>query len=251
MKHTTRKCSKRLLSMLTAIALFFLNVGVASADDVNDIGKIFGWTEPIEITIPDVPAPASYAEVYDRIIAWQDVIPTGTVYDDYFGVNTRYTFNAPINCVTNYTFAGEMAFAFILSDAAFGKLPAKGFGRGFFREEDIEFEAVRVGDILLFIDNGRINYLIVLKTNADGVIGATVNEAGGVVNWERSLSVEEVICSGAMVTRYPEGFASEDDSNNAETGVSANRNLLTAMTIIALVILAVASIPWSKPFKRK
>lgn len=123
MKHTTRKCSKRLLSILTAIALLFLNVGVASAAE---------WPKPTEITIPDVQAPTSYAEVYERIIAWQEIIPTGTVYADYFGDYTRYTFNVPINCLTKSTFPGEAAFAYILSDAAFGKLPAKGFGRGFF-----------------------------------------------------------------------------------------------------------------------
>lgn len=287
MKQTTRKCSKRFLSMLMAIALFFFNVEIVSAvetmesgisaeankssestDFVNNITVHVNPPKPIEIVVPDVPAPTSYTEVYERIIAWQDIIPTGTPYVDYFGNHTMYTLNVPINVdyFGNHTIEtinvpitrtpelslpNEAAFALILNDAAFGKSPARGFGRGFFREEDIEFESVRVGDILCINDNGRINYVIVLQINSDGVIVAKVDN-NGIVNWESSLSVEDVRRSRSMITRYP-----DDDSNNLgsvdnpETGIGTNRDLLVTVMITALAILAIAGVPWLKLFKRK
>lgn len=295
MKQTTRKCSKRLLSMLMAIALFFFNVEVASAVEttesgisvesdnssestdsviVADIGDT-GSTAPSKgeseiaedaeisepskfrldsFVVPDVPAPTSYTEVYERIIAWKDIIPTGTPDLDYSpnGYNgyldrTRYTFKGGTTNNSITTGYGCAAFAYILSDAAFGTLPAKTIGRGKFKFEDI-----RVGD-MLWINH----YVIVLQTNADGVIIAEANN-NGKVYWGRSLSVEEVMCSSYMETRYPDGFVSDDENsnnsgsdNNPETGISANRDLLITVMITALAILAIAGVPWFKPFKRK
>lgn len=285
MKQTTRNCSKRFLPMLMAIALLFFNVEVASAVEITEseisaetnnssestdfVNNVTAHVERLDsFVVPDVPAPTSYTEVYERIIAWKDIIPTGTPYVDYFGNHTMYTLNVPINVdyFGNHTIEtinvpitrtpelslpNEAAFALILNDAAFGKSPARGFGRGFFREEDIKFESVRVGDILCINDNGRINYVIVLQINSDGVIVAKVDN-NGIVNWESSLSVEDVRRSRSMITRYP-----DDDSNNLgsvdnpETGIGTNRDLLVTVMITALAILAIAGVPWLKLFKRK
>lgn len=107
------------------------------------------------------------------------------------------------------TGAGCVAFAYELSDAAFGALPARMLSTGQFGLSD-----VKAGDILRV--NGGAHTVIVLQVTDAGVVIAEGNyhENGdytGKVHWERSLSKAEVENAVSYITRYPENYTPPDD----------------------------------------
>ena len=101
-----------------------------------------------------------------------------------------YTWNGGEN-ETGY---GCFAFSYILSDSAFGDLPAREW-------TDFEFEDVRAGDIL--VDNGYS--MIVLETYADAVMIAEGEYNGG-IHWGRYLDRAQVKACDWMLTRYPADY---------------------------------------------
>lgn len=197
-KPTTNKSSnwkwKRLLALLIAMIVTFSNAEVALAAFTG--------------VVPDVSAPTSYTEVYERIMAYQEIIPEGTLWTDYTPydnttTNAYYWKGGKIDgkIPLNY---GCMALTAILSDVAFGSLPATKKNRGSFT-----FEEVRVGDILR-VDND-FHSVIVLQTTPAGVVIAEGNYAGK-VHWERTLSKQDVLFADFILTRYPKGFVSADEA---------------------------------------
>ena len=105
------------------------------------------------------------------------------------------------------TGAGCVAFAFELSDAAFGALPAR-------MTRPVQLSDVKVGDILR-VDGGA-HTVIVLQVTSEGVIIAEGNY-NGTVHWERPMSKAEVERADALITRYPEGYDPDDSSSNDPT----------------------------------
>lgn len=104
-----------------------------------------------------------------------------------------------------------IAFAFILSDAAFGSLPARMYAEGEFTYED-----VKVGDILRVSND--VHTVIVLEVTDAGVVVAEGNistgDHRGKVHWGRAISKEEVMSNTShYITRYPEDYISPDDPN--------------------------------------
>ncbi len=104
---------------------------------------------------------------------------------------------------------GCVAFAFILSDAAFGNLPARMYAAGGFSYEDI-----KAGDILRVSNDAHT--VIVLEVNEAGVVVAEGNistgDHKGKVHWGRAISREEVMKTAShYITRYPEGYIPPDD----------------------------------------
>lgn len=95
---------------------------------------------------------------YDSMIAMKSRYPEGTKWT---GENS-YAWRGGIFNV-GYGCAG---FAFLLSDAAFGELPAR-------KIDDVRLENVRVGDILRI--NGNTHSVIVLEKTSDGVVVAEGN----------------------------------------------------------------------------
>ncbi|MCI8874237.1 MAG: leucine-rich repeat domain-containing protein, partial [Lachnospiraceae bacterium] len=99
---------------------------------------------------------------------------------------------------------GCVAFAFILSDAAFGSLPARMYAPNEFKYEDI-----KPGDILRV--NGNSHTVIVLEVTDAGVIVAEGNYNAS-IHWGRPISKEQVMNSvSAYITRYPINHVSEED----------------------------------------
>lgn len=92
--------------------------------------------------------------------------------------------------------AGCMAFAFILSDAAFGDLPAR-------QIVPVSLSDVKVGDILRV--NGNTHGVIVLQVNGDGVVVAEGNYNAS-IHWGRTLLAKEVEAADFLLTRWPEGY---------------------------------------------
>lgn len=124
------------------------------------------------------------SRVYRKIIAQKDTYKEGrrwtnkNYYDWKGGIYDR-----------GYGCAG---FAFLLSDAAFGDLPAR---------KHRNFSKIKVGDIVR-LEHDR-HSVIVLKKEADGVIVAEGNYDDS-IHWGRRLSYSEIRKTGTYVfTRYP------------------------------------------------
>ncbi len=150
---------------------------------------------------------AALEKVYETLVAFKDQegYCEGTPWDD---TTHSYTWNggAVAGNITGGT--GCAAFAFELSDKAFGALPARTFTTGNF-----QLSQVRAGDILRI--NNNSHSVIVLQVTEGGVIIAEanyhVNGGAGLVHWERSLSKEEVEAADYFITRYPEDYIPPDD----------------------------------------
>jgi len=121
--------------------------------------------------------------VSDKIMAYKDIYPDGTPWTNA----TTYTWKgSPI------LGAGCAAFAFELSDAAFGNLPAR-------KHKDIS--QIKTGDILRV--NNDTHSVIVTKVNENGVIIAEGN-MNSAVYWGRKYSWSDLERDLTYIwTRYP------------------------------------------------
>ncbi len=127
------------------------------------------------------------AQAYERMIALKPSYPEGMVWTN----DNYYEWKGGAGYAGGY---GCAAFAFLLSDAAFGDLPAR-------IVPDVEFDDVRVGDILRV--NHNTHSVIVLSV---GVNDLTVAEGNynGLVHWGRGLTAAEVETADYLMTRYPD-----------------------------------------------
>ena len=133
---------------------------------------------------PETPAVPTEAEAYARMITLRDEYPEGLHWTN----DNFYAWNGGIFS-GGYGCAG---FAFLLSDAAFGDLPA--------RQVKASFDTVRVGDILRI--NNDTHSVIVLEVKAGSVVIAEGNYNDS-VHWGRTLTATQVNNATYMMTRYP------------------------------------------------
>ena len=89
--------------------------------------------------------------------------------------------------------AGCAGFAFLMSDAAFGSLPARMI-------KPVSLKDIRVGDILRI--NNNTHSVIVLEVHDDHVVIAEGNYNNS-IHWGRTLSKSVVESADYMLTRYP------------------------------------------------
>lgn len=152
------------------------------------------------------------AKVYDAMIALREMeryeggYDEGKEWTDYFPYSDAnlYRWHGGTLGGSNIVAVGCVAFAFTLSDAAFGELPARMYAEGAFKFEDI-----KVGDILRV--NRGAHTVIVLEVSDAGVVVAEGNY-NGTVHWERKISKDEVMKDTShYITRYPEGYIVPDD----------------------------------------
>lgn len=128
----------------------------------------------------------SEEKVYNSIIALAEKYPNGTKWDN----SDRYDWKGGI---WGYGY-GCAGFAFMLSDAAFGNLPAR-------QITDLKNYDLKVGDIIRV--NGDSHSVIVIEINGDDVVIAEGNVMGMVL-WGRTGSLKEIKeYSDYVVTRYP------------------------------------------------
>ena len=125
-------------------------------------------------------------QVYEAMIAMKDDYPEGMPWtnDNFYAWNGGY-YSGGYGCA---------GFAFLLSDAAFGTLPARFV-------YDITLDDVRVGDILRVNNDGHS--VIVLEIYEDYVVIAEGNYNYS-IHWGRKLSAEQVAKADYLMTRYPE-----------------------------------------------
>lgn len=121
-------------------------------------------------------------EVYNRMISLKKKYPDGTSWPGDKG----YEWKGGIYS-KGYGCAG---FAMMLSDVAFGDLPAR---------KTTDFKNIRVGDILRI--NNDTRSVIVLSIDGTDI---TLAEGAGVVNWGRVITLDNLLKTGTYVlTRYP------------------------------------------------
>ena len=185
-----------------------------------------------------IPTPA---EAYAAMIALRDQeeYKEGTTWTDYEPYSdAKYYYWKGGNLDGHRISAvGCVAFAFILSDAAFDSLPARMYAAGEFSYEDI-----KVGDILRV--HNDTHTVIVLEVNDAGVVVAEGNistgDHKGKVHWGRAISKEEVTANTShYITRYPENYIPPDDpdanvsiaSGNLEGGLAWNLTKAGTLTI--------------------
>lgn len=151
----------------------------------------------------------SYQDAYDAMIALQENYKEGMPWTNF----TPYGRDGDLGSAYKWkggkikgaeSGVGCAAFAFILSDAAFGNLPARTIDNGSFN-----YDEIKVGDILR-VNNSH--FVIILKKSTNGVIVAEGNYNKS-VHWGRAISKAEVMNANFIVTRYPENYISKDDSS--------------------------------------
>lgn len=173
------------------------------ADEEDDLSSQFFGIERASEICP------TYDEAYDAMIAMKDELYEGMPWTNFqpygnegeWGKYYRFQGGSVKGASLG---VGCAAFVFILSDEAFGNLPARTIDRGGFKYED-----VKVGDILR-VNNSH--FVIVLRVGSGGVTVAEGNYNKS-VHWGRSMSKSEVLNANFIVTRYPAGYSEEQNAD--------------------------------------
>lgn len=152
----------------------------------------------------------TYQEAYAAMTNLKDKYPEGMTWTNFepYGsageLGESYRFQGgPVKGAS--LGVGCAAFAFLLSDEAFGSLPSRTIDRGGFGFEDI-----KVGDILRV--NNNSHFVIVLQISSGGVTVAEANYNKS-VHWGRTLSAEDIMTADFLVTRYPDGYTEDDNAD--------------------------------------
>lgn len=216
---------QRIFSAVLALCLFIFSplAAYAEEDDTpqqdmplqQEAASAEGSTYGLDVREDTNLTPAG---VYSAMIALKDqeAYKEGTPWtnDTPYSGSNPYRWNGGPLDGKNISAVGCVAFAFKLSDAAFGNLSARMYAPGGFTYEDI-----KVGDILRV--NNDAHTVIVLEVSDVGVVVAEGNistgDHQGKVHWGRTISKEEVMNNTShYITRYPEGYISPDDSTANE-----------------------------------
>ncbi len=144
-----------------------------------------GKTYKCQVTVKDSGSSGlSEKQIYKDMIAMKSKYPEGMKWTN----DNYYAWKGGIYS-GGYGCAG---FAFAISDAAFGSLPAR---------QHTNFSNIRVGDIVRMDNNGHS--VIVLEVKGNGVVVAEGNFNSS-VHWGREISFSEIRSTGTYVmTRYP------------------------------------------------
>ena len=125
--------------------------------------------------------------VYNAMIALMDEYPEGMPWtnDDFYAWHGGI-FSGGYGCV---------GFAFLLSDAAFGELPARWV-------EPVVYSDLRVGDIVRVY--GDTHSVILLEVHETEVVVAEGNYNYS-IHWGRHIPKAEIEAGNYVLTRWPEG----------------------------------------------
>lgn len=170
---------------------------IITCDDVEEESYSDYFASSVEYTDDE-------AVIYERMIAMKSEYPEGKHWTN----SDTYVWNGifyPEGSSFGYTFTGGgcVAFAMILSDAAFGNVPA-------YERKTVAYDDLRVGDILRL--KGDYHTVIILEKNDDGVVIAEGNYNDS-VHWGRKLTKKEVEASEYYYTRYTESFTCTFETN--------------------------------------
>lgn len=233
---------KRVVSIALALCLCLSSQSVAYAGQEEPVpaGNVLTEESTSKLAAREdvIPSPT---QVYESMIALRDqeMYKEGAIWTNFEPypntIGKDYSWKGGPLDGKNIKAVGCVAFAFSLSDTAFGSLPARMYAAGGFQYEDI-----KPGDILRM--NGDVHTVIVLEVNEAGVIVAEGNistgDHKGKVHWGRAISKGEVMSNTShYITRYPEGYVSPDDPeantsiDKGTLGGGLNWNLTKAGTL--------------------
>lgn len=167
--------------MLSMLPLYAFAAEPAAADDYEVTGYAVGEAESVETTTTKEP---TEAEAYQKMIALKSSYPEGMRWTN----DNFYAWKGGIY----YGGYGCAGFAFLLSDAAFGDLPAR-------MHTEFTYDQIRVGDILR-INNDTHSVIILAKTSTYVTIAE--GNYNSSIHWGRTLSKEKVLQSDYIMTRY-------------------------------------------------
>lgn len=160
----------------------------------------------------DVP---TEAEAYQKIVAMKNQYPEGKIWTNA----TRYNWKGG-----SYGAGGCMGFAFLMSDAAFGTLPARDIYPS--SGNPITISMLRVGDILRLPGHS----VVVLEKHSDHIIITEGNYQRS-VHWGRRITAAQVKKANYYTTRYPIGYtepaATTQTAQNEPEKVSVTVNGVT------------------------
>lgn len=209
------KLKRRIFTIVLMLCLCISSRPVAHAQQEVPLGQenVLMGEAVSGMTVRDSTVPTPM-EVYEAMISLKDqeAYKEGSVWtndEPYSDSKGYYRWKGGTLDGKNIVAVGCVAFAFLLSDEAFGSLPARMYSAGKFAFEDI-----KPGDILRV--NNDAHTMIVLEVNDAGVVVAEGNistgDHKGKVHWGRAISREEVMYSTShYITRYPEGYVPPDD----------------------------------------
>lgn len=144
------------------------------------------------------------AKVYEALMEMKEEYPQGSPWTS----RNQYGWNGG-----GYGKArGCMAFAHMMSDAAFGTLPAR-------MVTDFTIEDVRVGDVLR---NGWNSHSVIVTEVHEDYVCIAEGNWNYKVNYERTWSAAEVAAGCYLLTRYPEGVVAEDRTDLVEENLYSN-----------------------------
>lgn len=132
----------------------------------------------------------SQAWVAQIILSFQEEYPDGSLWSG----EASYAWKGGIDD----NGSGDRTFLFMVSDAAFGSLPARVL-------EPVAFDSLQPGDILLTQRNNHSVLIIDILEDHVTVVEESVDRHGDTrVYWGRTLSKESVEEGISVLTRYPE-----------------------------------------------
>ena len=185
-----KKTLLRLLTALLALALIF---------------PLFTMPAAQAATVP------TEAQAYNKMIALKKDYPEGMPWTNA----NFYAWNGGGKYYGGY---GCVAFAYILSDAAFGTLPSRYI-------DDIRIENIHVGDLLRV--NNDTHTVIVLQVNGTESVTIAEGNYNSSIHWGRTMTAAQIAdpSTTELQTRYPEGFF--DNAPLEEISLNYSRKTLT------------------------
>lgn len=189
----------RLLSALLAAAMAF-PISVPSVSAAETKAPVIEFVQEAPLAQQSLDAES----VYNAMIALQDKYPTGMTWtNDNFYAWKGGIYSGGYGCA---------AFAFMLSDAAFGDLPAR-------MTDTFDTSSIRVGDILRYSGHS----FIVLEVKQSSVIAAEGNINSSIM-WGREIPFGDISASFENhITRYPLTTVSDTPGDiNVDSAVDAS-----------------------------
>lgn len=205
MKNYVKSFKKYFLGLLVCTFMILAFLPLSANAQENDEDLCYETDSSNLLLSSKVP---TETEAYEAMIAFKDSYPEGTSYDN----SNYYAWNGD-----NSGGRGCVGFAYMLSDAAFGKLPAR-------KLTNISIDEVHVGDILRVSNNSHT--VIILEKYDDYVVLAEGNYNSS-VHWGRTMTADEVAAANYVLTRYPVGTFSDGvtitfDGNAGSSGAEVN-----------------------------
>lgn len=165
------------------------------------------------------------AEAYQKIVAMKSQYPEGKTWTNA----TRYNWKGG-----SYGAGGCMGFAFRMSDAAFGNLPARDIYPS--SGKPITISMLRVGDILRLPGHS----VVVLEKHADHIIITEGNYQRS-VHWGRKITAAQVKKASYYTTRYPVGYTEPTPATKTASAVKEPEKISVTVNGVTYQIVDIAS----------